>query len=203
METEGRKVLKNTQMLLQELKRFADPHHRIERMVRNGQIVRIMRGLYSDKSSVLGPHVAGQICSPSYLSFEYALSHYDLIPEAVRWCTSATFCKRKEKIIRTSIGFFFFRDVPAQAFPWEVMVCDEYDAPFLLASAEKAICDQLYTLKPMKNQKDLEYMLFEDMRVEEEDFLALNSTTLCELAPLYHARNLDLLKRYLKRRKRA
>lgn len=43
METEGRKVLKNTQMLLQELKRFADPHHRIERMVRNGQIVRIMR----------------------------------------------------------------------------------------------------------------------------------------------------------------
>lgn len=46
-------------------------------------------------------------------------------------------------------------------------------------------------------------MLFEDMRVEEEDFLALNSTTLCELAPLYHARNLDLLKRYLKRRKRA
>ena len=196
-------MLKNTQMLLQELKRFADPHHRIERMVRNGQIVRVMRGLYADKSSVFGPHVAAQICSPSYLSFEYALSYYDLIPEAVRSWTSATFGKRRQKVYKTPIGFFFYRDIPEAAFPWEITLCTEFEEHFLLASAEKALCDQLYTLKPIKNQKDLEYMLFEDMRIEEEDFLSLNSTTLCELAPLYHARNLDLLKRYLKRRKRA
>ena len=188
-------------MLLQELKGFADPHHRIERMVRNGQLVRIRRGLYADRQSIFGPLVAGVLYAPSYISFEYALSYYDLIPEAVRSWTSATFGKRRQKVYKTPVGFFFYRDIPEAAFPWEVTLCTEFEEPFLLASAEKALCDQLYTLKPIKNQKDLEYMLFEDMRIEEEDFLALNSTTLCELAPLYQKKNLDLLYKYTKRRK--
>lgn len=193
-------VLKNTQMLLQELKGFADPHHRIDRMVRNGQLVRLKRGLYSDTKLIFEPFLAGVLCAPSYLSFQSALSCYDLIPEAVPSWTSATLGKRRQKVYETPVGFFFYQDIPQAAFPWEVMLCTEFDVPFFLASAEKALCDQLYTLKPLSNQKDLEYMLFEDMRIEEEDFLALNLKTLCELAPLYHKKNLDLLYRYTRRR---
>ena len=76
-------MIKNTQMLLQELGYYADPHHRIARMVRDGRLVRLTRGLYADNLQNCGPIVANLLCAPSYLSFEYALSCYDHLHEAM------------------------------------------------------------------------------------------------------------------------
>ena len=195
-------MLKNTQMLLQELGHYADPHHRIARMVRDGRLVRLTRGLYADNLQNCGPIVANLLCAPSYLSFEYALSCYDLIPEAIRSWTSATWQKRKKKVFRTPIGFFFYRDIPTAAYPWEVTLCTQPEGSYLLASPEKALCDQLCVIEPLQSQKDLEDRLFDDMRIAAGRFFALNMATLLELSPLYRKKNLDLLHKYTKRRKK-
>lgn len=48
--------------------------------------------------------LAGSIYGPSYISFEYALSYYGMIPEAVYIVTCATFDKKKK--YETAFGTF-------------------------------------------------------------------------------------------------
>lgn len=51
-----------------------------------------------------GDSEAGSIYDPSHISFEFALSYYGLIPEAVYTVTSATFEKRKRKNLKRFSG---------------------------------------------------------------------------------------------------
>lgn len=53
--------------------------------------------MYETDSNTPGYLLAGSIYGPSYLSFDFALAYYDLIPERVVNYTSATFGKKKKK----------------------------------------------------------------------------------------------------------
>ena len=68
-----------------------------------------------------------------------------------------------------------------------------------IATSEKALCDKLYTISPVKNMKEFEYLLFEDLRIDEEDFWSLNKDDIQFASPLYHSTNLDFLTKLLKR----
>ena len=70
-------------------------------MVKNKEIFPITKGLYETNEHVDPFYLANPIYAPSYISFETALSYYDLIPERVYMIKSATFKKRK-------ITFTFF-----------------------------------------------------------------------------------------------
>ena len=84
-------MLKTTGMILEELKQYASPADKLGRLVKQGKYIPIVKGLYETKSNVPGYLLAGSIYGPSYLSFEFALAYYGLIPEAVYAFTSATF----------------------------------------------------------------------------------------------------------------
>ena len=84
-------------MLLEELKEYGSPKSKLARMTERGECFPITRGLYETDRNVPAYLLAGSICGPSYISFEYALGHYGLIPEAVYTVTSATFEKKKKK----------------------------------------------------------------------------------------------------------
>ena len=90
-------MIKTTAMLLEELKEYASPANKLARMVANGDYVQIVKGLYETDKTVPGYLLAGSIYGPSYISFEYALSHHGLIPEAVYTITCASFEKKKKK----------------------------------------------------------------------------------------------------------
>ena len=70
-------------MLLQEYRSYANPAAKIARMVKSGKLTPIIRGLYETDASVPGYCLSGVIYGPSCLSFEFALSWHNLIPEAV------------------------------------------------------------------------------------------------------------------------
>lgn len=74
--------------------------------------------------------------------------------------TSATFEKRKEKNYDNYYGRFHYRDVPADAFPYEVMIVEELGYSFKIATPEKVIYDKLYTMKPAANKEELINLLF-------------------------------------------
>lgn len=58
---------------------YKQPHIKLKQMVKKGELIKVIRGLYEDNRNA-SPHLlAAPIYGPSYISFEYALSRYGLI----------------------------------------------------------------------------------------------------------------------------
>ena len=153
---------------------YSNKNNKISRDIRDGKLFKIVTGLYETSPTTPGYLLAGSIYGPSYISFEYALSYYGLIPERVSTITCATFDKKKKKVFNTSFGTFTYRDIPPLAYPEEIILKTEDNYSYQIASPEKALCDKLYTLKPLNNYSNLENMLFNDLRIDKENFNKLN-----------------------------
>ena len=195
-------MINTTSMLLQQYKTYVNPSAKIGRLVKDGDLTPIIKGLYETDRAVPGYYLANVIYGPSYLSFEYALAWHDLIPEAVFTFTSATCGKRRKKLYDTPFGVFTFRDVPVAAFPYGTELHEEDGRAFMIASAEKAVCDQLYTCSPCSNRNELRQLLFEDLRIDETAFRDADLNEMSELAGLYQTKNHKLLISLLKEMKR-
>lgn len=193
-------MIKTTSILMDELKEYVNPTAKIRRLVHNGKLISVVRGLYETDGNIPGYYLAPAIYGPSYLSFEFALAYHSLIPEAVYTFTSATFEKKKTKQYITSIGTFTYRDIPSEAYPFGIVLKSENGYGFQIASPEKAICDELYIISPLKNRGELEHLLFRDLRIERQEFFRLNMKDLLELAAHYQTQNHKLLQAYIKRR---
>jgi hypothetical protein len=124
---------------------------------------------------------------------------HNLIPEAVYNFTSATFEKKKNKQYKTPYGAFTYRDVPSKAYPLGIKFHNENGYGFQIASPEKAICDQLYKTSPLNNRGELESLLFEDLRIDQDEFLQLNMEILYKIATHYSTKNHKLLQAYVRR----
>ena len=186
-------------MLMDELRNYANTTSKIRRLVISGELISVVRGLYETDKNVPGYCLAGSIYGPSYLSFEFALSYHSIIPEVVYQFTSATFEKKRQKQYTTPYGTFTYRDVPSEAYPYGVELHEENGYGFQIASPEKAICDQLYTISPVKNRAGLEELLFHDLRIDGDKFRKLNMPLLIELTGCYHTQNHRLLCAYVKK----
>ena len=166
-------MIKTTAMLLEELKGYGSPKSKLARMAERGECFPITRGLYETDRNAPAYLLAGSIYGPSYISFEYALSRYGLIPEAVYAVTCATFEKKKKKKYETPFGTFTYR--------------------------EKALCDQLYTMPPAPNTQELFRLLTEDLRIEESEIGKLDGNKVCEYSGAYHSTNVKKLCSLLRR----
>jgi predicted transcriptional regulator of viral defense system len=167
--------------------------------MRNGNLIKIINGLYETNPNIPGYYLATSIYGPSYLSFDFALSYYGLIPEKVTTYTSATFDKKKKKEYSNQFGYYTYRDVPFEVYPLGVRVMEENGYTYQIATAEKALCDKLYTLSPLKNYTELENLLFVDLRIDIEEFNKLNVEDIKIISELYHSTNVDMLYRYMRR----
>lgn len=192
-------MIKTYNMLLEEYVNYKAPVNKLLRLIENGKYIKLTKGLYETDKTVPGYLLANAIYNPSYLSFEFALSYHGLIPEAVYTFTSATYKKKKKKKYVNYFGTFTYRDVPDAAFPYEIEIHKENQYIYRIASAEKALCDKLYSMKPLKSQSALRLLLFDDLRIDETRFHELNKETLVMLCDLYGVTNLKLLKKMLMR----
>ena len=195
-------MVKTTAMLLQELAVYANPAAKIRRMAQSGQLVPIIKGLYETDKTIPGHYLSGVIYGPSYLSFEFALSWHDLIPEAVYAFTSATCGKGRRKRYDTTFGVYSYRDVPIATFPYGTTLHEENGYSFILATPEKVICDLLYTRSPCGSRKELRQLLFDDLRMDEAVFFNTDWDDMAELAGLYHTSSHRLLISMIKEMKR-
>ncbi len=179
---------------------YSNKDTKLSREVRDGKLFKIINGLYETDSNTPGYLLAGSIYGPSYISFEYALSFYGLIPERVTTITCATFDKKKKKQYDTDFGFFTYRDVPGLVYPEEILLKEENNYSYHIATPEKSLCDKLYTLAPLNNYSNLENMLFNDLRIDIEEFNNLNVDKIEKLSNLYHSKNVELLAKYMRRK---
>ena len=192
-------MIVSTAMLMDQFGKYSDPAGKIMRMKRSGGLYLLTRGIYETDGNVAGCCLAGAIFGPSYLSFDYALSVYGLIPEAVRSFMSATFAKKKAKEVDNHFGRFTYRDVPSEAFPFGIAIKNENGYIYRIACPEKALCDKLYTMPPVTSQKEIERLLFEDLRIDRDEFAKLDFGGILQIGSKYHCNNLKYLLKYLRR----
>lgn len=190
-------MIKTSAMLYEELSDYVNPAAKIRRMTEQGKLFPIIRGLYETDPDVPPYCLSRIIYGPSYISFDYALAWFGLIPEKVSVITAASFQKRKMKTYSTRFGVFTYRDVPSSVYPIGIRFYSEGDYSYLMASPEKALCDKLYTISPRRNRKELKSLLFEDIRIDPSVFDSLNREELLDIASRYHTANHKLLSAYI------
>ena len=90
-------MIYNLQTLKIKYKEYSNLNQKISLEVKKGNLIRIKRGLFTDNLEIDKKVIANLCYGPSYISFEYALSYYGLIPEYVSTITSACFNKKNNK----------------------------------------------------------------------------------------------------------
>lgn len=182
---------------------YSNVNQKLSLEAKKGKLIRIRKGLYSDNLKEDAPIIANVCYGPSYISFEYALYHYGLIPEFVSMYTSACYNKKNNKTFITQNVTFEYRSIPNDAFPYGIMYeKNEMGLRYKIASKEKALCDILYSKYPVRSIKDLKILLFEDLRIDENEFYKLDFNFIIELAPLYHSNSINTLSKYISEVKR-
>ena len=162
-------------------------------------MIQVRRGIFLEgkEAGYSVKSLASIIYGPSYISFEYALAHYGLIPERVSAVTSAVYNKNKNRHFHTPLGDFYYHYLPSQVFPYGVALGEENGQNYLMATPEKALCDMLYKTRGIGSVKALKALLFEDWRMEREAILSLDRESILFLAPLYRKQILPLLLKWL------
>ncbi len=182
-----------TSMLKDKFRDYVNPLDKIKRDADKDLIIRLTKGIYETDKNVDPCLLASSILSPSYLSLDWALSYYGLIPERVTSITSATLGNRKNKTFENYFGRYEYTDIPAKAFSEGLTYLENGDYMVKIATKEKAICDSLCKWRVAKNVKELKELLFMDKRFDEEEFETCDFKLMASLAALYDKKNLKLL----------
>jgi len=183
----------------EKYKNYSDILGKVNREVKKGNLIAVVKGLYETDKNTPGYLLASYIYGPSYLSFEYALSYHGLIPEKVVNYTCATFGKNKSKTYSNMFGNYAYRDVPKAAYPYGIEVYIQEGYSYFVATKEKAICDILYIKKPQTSMKRIKTLLFDDLRIDIEEFYKLDKDELLSLCSLYRSKNISLLKKIIEK----
>jgi predicted transcriptional regulator of viral defense system len=110
---------------------------------KQGHLILLKRGIYvlsSDlrKQPLSMGFISNFLFSPSYLSLEYALSYYDLIPEAATVYTSVS--TKKTTKFNTPLGVFEYRSVKNSLF-FGFTKATGQGQDYFIAYPEKAVLD--------------------------------------------------------------
>ncbi len=190
-------MIKTTSQLLQEYSNYINPHAKIKRLVNEGKYFPIVNGLYETDKNTPGHFLSAYIYGPSYLSFDYALAYYNLIPESVYTYTAATYNKNKTKRFNTQFGNYIYRDVPKEVYSFGINIHEESGYTYLIASPEKALCDKLYGIKQIRGYKEFKNTLFNDLRIDYNSLVSLDDKEIVFLARKYRSTNLNHLIKYI------
>lgn len=184
--------------LKNKYKDYSNINQKIALEVKKGNLIRVKKGVYTDNLEIDAPVLANFCVSPSYISFEYAMSYYGLIPEMVTMYTSAMFNKKNNEYFAVKNTRFDYRSIPNKAFPYGyILQKNEEGINYKIATKEKALLDTLYSKYPVRSVKDLKILLFDDLRIDEDEFYKLDFNFIKEIAPLYRSNTLSTLVKFI------
>ncbi len=164
----------------------------IGQLIKKGYIVRIKKGLYVwseqlDPTGYSKEILSNLIYGPSYVSLEYALSFYGLIPERVEAVTAVTF--KKNKLFISPAGSFEYSHLYKGAYAAGVKLYTiNHTENYLIACPEKALLDYIaLRVKKIDSDTHLSQLLHDDMRIDEDEYKKLNMDLLINYGALYRS----------------
>ncbi len=197
MQIEIINTLRNTPIKSQDLmtilgdislgRQYRSTPAKLNALETSGEIIRLKRGLYVLNASQYGYPPSAPICSnhiygPSYLSLQWALSHYGLIPERIQTLTAVTL--KHTRSFENKLGYFTYRQVPRAYYPIGITSDTMDGASFLIATPEKALCDLIIadTYIPSDSIRGLYRYLEEDIRFDMENLRDFDTSILTACA---------------------
>lgn len=158
-------------------------NEKVRWLERHDEIIRLKRGMYVVNPDITGKPLstelmANHLYAPSYVSMHTALRFYGLIPEAVYETQSMTM--KRAKIFDTPYGRFSYFTIARAAFHVGVRSVVRGDCAFLMASAEKALCDLIANTPhlSLRYLKEARRYLEEDLRLDMDGFVRMDSSIL-------------------------
>lgn len=154
--------------------RLETMNSRIRRSFRQHQLLRLKNGLYIGSVSYLDEPdkvqfaelTASQMCQPSYLSLEYVLESYQVLPlRSTRSITSVT--SKGTRSFTNAVGSFRYLHVKSSMyFGFEEVIFHGYR--YHIATKAKALFDYLYLRDDLdcRNEKRLYRQLFETLGLQ-------------------------------------
>ena len=156
------------------LKSYMNPRVKLHHLLKIGSLIRVKKGIYVfGRPFARRPYslevLANMIYGPSYISLEWACQYYGLIPEKVTTITSVT--TQRSRRYHTPLGLFTYNHIHSALFPIGfTLVSVSENQQALIATKEKALSDLLIVRRgTISSKKHLQEILFEDLRIEEED----------------------------------
>lgn len=154
------------------LSEYKYPHNKVSQMEKSGELIRLKKGLFIvspeiHRMTISKELIANHLYGPSYVSFESALSFYNLIPERVFATRSMTI--KRAKSFSTPLDTFEYISAPNDYFHVGIhqeIVKERY--AYLIASPEKAICDMMVATPSLRLQsvKAMQIYLEDDLRID-------------------------------------
>jgi len=140
--------------MLTYLSDYKNPNDKIKQMLKSGELIRVKQSLYVlgkpyNDQLVSKELIANLIYGPSYISMDYALSYYGLIPERVYTVTSMT--PKMLKRYKTPFGEYVYIKSSINLYSVGITMQQNLDATaFMIASKEKALCDKIIFTKNLQ-----------------------------------------------------
>jgi len=182
------------------LKDYRSPRDKISRMIKTNEIIQVKKGLYTLSPEFGGPIdlrvLANLIYGPSYISLEYALSYWGLIPEKVEEITSMT--NKRNKVFETPMGRFSYKYLENSKFSSGMERITEETGSFLVASKEKAICDRVALVKDL-DVTDMREFLEADLRLDMDELPGLDIGLIREIERVYHKKSVTAFFKWLQK----
>lgn len=114
----------------------------LETQTEQGLFIRLKKGLYALKTDLLSDEeIANVLYKPSYISFEYALARYGIIPESPYHITSAT--TNPTRVFEVGSQAYSYFTIKQKAYTGYYLDVSG-DRRVLIAKPEKALVDFLY-----------------------------------------------------------
>jgi len=192
------------QGLMSALAGFRKPRDKVTRLLADGDIIRIKKGLYCfaeafRREPVSREYLANLILGPSYVSLDFALSFHGLIPERVEHLTSVT--TQRSRAFTTPMGHFSYQTLSNPRYAVGAFLEKSGSVQFLIASPEKALVDKVWKDKRFDGQRVYEFepYLLEELRIDPDGLRALDRHRLRTVADAYASSKIDKLVGFLSR----
>jgi predicted transcriptional regulator of viral defense system len=169
---------------------YQRPNDKISNWVADQTLIPIKRGFYVVNPKKTGepislPLIANLLYGPSYVSLDYALSYYGLIPEAVYEITSVT--TERSKTYDTPVGRFTYAHSDSDIYPIGISsITNEAGHHFLMASPEKALCDKLIQIPNLVINSPISMFAFldQDLRLDINEFARFDRALIQRIASM-------------------
>lgn len=145
--------------------------------LKKGLLIKLRKEWYAFPDYLKVPdfaeYVANRIYRPSYISLQYAMSHYGMIPEAVMQITSVTNLKTVN--FENAFGEFFYQSVKESLMTGYMPMPMKDGRSILFATPEKALFDFIYLNPYYNTEQDMEELrLDEDFMTNDFDYVKFN-----------------------------
>jgi len=183
---------------------YSNVKFKIYQLKQKGIIKSLKKGLYIHMPVLSENVISKELISnnllgnPSYISLDYALYYYGLIPETVHEVTALTI--KRSKVFKTEFGVFSYKQIKEELYALGINMENSKEGNFLIASKEKALCDKVYFIKDIQitSKQKMYDFLENDLRFDTDELKDFNIEIISKYFDISKSKKIKLLLNLIK-----